>query len=322
MTTSTVTVVIPAFRAAAFLREGVPRLLRQTYKAFDVLIVDDGSRDDTAETARALADAHPRVRAITLDVNGGVARARQRAVTQSTAEYIWFVDADDSWPDDALARLTAAAEETRADVVVAGAEFVYRDATRRPLRSPAQPPTTGEQAFRLLLRGQITGHLWNKLFRREVIAQASFTPARVQSDLIMVADALSHARTVAFIPDTVYEYRLREGSIITSTSQRAESLTLIDAAVRRDAERLGVTGTDDHRYFRARFIQLSGVKDALLAPYSLEDRRAHLRQRRAHLAWADLLLFLRRRDVRRLALAATAKTSLTAHRALLRAAER
>ncbi len=322
MTAPTVSVIIPAFRAAGYLREGVPRLLDQTFRDVEVLIVDDGSGDDTAETARSLAAQHPRVRAVILPVNGGVARARERAVAESTGEYLWFIDADDGWPNDALAHLVAAAQRTDADVVVAGADFVYQDASRRALRAPEGPPVRGDEAFGLLLRGRITGHLWNKLFRREVMREVSFAPARVQSDLIMVADALARARTVAFIPRSVYEYRLRSGSIITSTSQRAESLAVIDAAVRADAEMLGVADGPDHRYFRARYIQLSGIKDALLASYTPQERRAHLRQRRAALRWADVLMFARRRDPRRLALAATAKTSLTAHRVLLRAAER
>ena len=152
--------------------------------------------------------------------------------------------------------------------------------------------------------------------------QASFAPARVQSDLIMVADALSHAASVRFADQSVYEYHLRQGSIITSTSKRAESLRLIDASIRSDAVRLGVADSDDYRYFRARYIQLSGIKDALLAPYAEDERRRHLADRRSALLWSDVALFARLRDSRRLALALTAKSSIAAHRALLRAADR
>lgn len=317
-----VSVIVPAYRAAVFLREGIPRLLEQRFEDFEVVIVDDGSGDDTGKAASELAQTDPRIRAILLSLNGGVAKARERAVAESRGEYLWFIDVDDAWPDDALTELVGAARDHRADVVVAGAEFVYQGGGRRGLTSPSSGPVDGTTAFGMLLRGEITGHLWNKLFRRDVMSQASFTPARVQSDMVMVADALSHASRVVFIPASVYEYRLRAGSIITSTSQRAQSLAMIDAAVRADAERLGVADGEDHRYFRARFIQLSGIKDALFAAYAAEERQRHLRARRTELRWSEVMLFARRRDVRRLALAATAKTSLTAHRALLRAADR
>ncbi|HWI31652.1 MAG TPA: glycosyltransferase family 2 protein [Microbacterium sp.] len=317
-----VTVVIPAYRAAEYLPDTVARLARQEFADFEVVIVEDGSGDETADVARGLDRRYERVRAIVLSVNGGVARARRRAVDEATGEYLWFVDADDTWPDDALVILADLARESRADVVVAGAEFVYQDGGRRPIAAPQSAPVTGPEAFGMLLRGELTGHLWNKLFRRSVMQQCSFAPARVQSDLIMVADALSHADRVVFSPSSVYEYRLRPGSIITSTSKRAESLAIIDEAVRADAERLGLTASEDYRYFRARYIQLSGIKDALLAPYDPVERAAHLSARRRSLTAADVWLFARRRDARRFALAATAKTSVRAHRALLKAAER
>ncbi|HEX5858452.1 MAG TPA: glycosyltransferase [Microbacterium sp.] len=322
MSAPLVSVVIPAYRAAAHLPETVARLARQDFADFEVVIVEDGSGDGTADVARDLERRFERVRAVVLPQNGGVARARQRAVAEATGEYLWFVDADDAWPDDALHTLVRLAQDTGADVAVAGAEFVYQDGARRALPAPRSEPVSGHEAFRMLLRGELTGHLWNKLFRRSVMRQASFAPARVQSDLVMVADALSHAGRVAFAPATVYEYRLRSGSIITSTSKRAESLAIIDAAVRADAERLGLAASEDYRYFRARYIQLSGIKDALLAAYEPAERASHLRARRRALGVSDVWLFARRRDARRFALAATAKASVRAHRALLKVAER
>lgn len=320
MTAPQISVIVPAYRAADFLPACIRMLSAQSRRDFEVLIVDDGSGDETADVAKDLAAADPRVRAILLPENGGVARARQRAVAESRGEYLWFVDADDAWPETALETLIGAIHG--ADVVIADAEFHYQDGSRRPLRAPRSGPVSGREAFSMLMRGEITGHLWNKLFRRDIMAQASFAPARVQSDLVMVADALSHAREVRFTARSVYEYRLRRGSVITSTSQRAESLRLIDAAIRTDAERLQLIDADDYRYFRARYIQLSGIKDALLASYPDDERRRHLAARRSELSWSDVTLFAKRRDPRRLALALTAKSSLTAHRALLRAADR
>lgn len=320
MTSPAVTVIIPAFRAASFLADAVDRLFDQRFDDFEIVIVEDGSGDDTAEVAASLARTHDRVRAVLLSTNGGVARARQRAVAESRGDYLWFVDADDAWPDTALETLVGSIAD--ADIVVAAAEFYYQDDSRRALPAPRSAPVSGADAFAMLLRGEITGHLWNKLFRRDVMAKATFTPARVQSDLVMVADALSAARSVRFSSETVYEYRLRSGSIITSTSQRAESLKLIDAAIRTDAERLGIADSPDHRYFRARYIQLSGIKDALFAAYPADERRKHLSDRRRALTWTDIALFAKRRDARRLALATTAKISLPAHRTLLKVAER
>lgn len=318
-----VSVVIPAFRAASFLPAAVARLEEQDIDAeFEIVIVEDGSGDDTADVVRRLDAEHDRVHGIVLETNAGAAQARRHGVEAARGEYVWFVDADDDWTDDALRILVALARNLRADIAVAAAEFHYGNGGRRTLLPPVAPPVTGREAFRMLLRGEITGHLWNKLFRREVIAQASFAPARVQSDMIMVAEALAAARRVAFTSQAVYQYRIRSGSIITSVSKRADSLGIIDEAIRRSAIRLGLIASHDYTYFRARYIQLSGIKDALLAEYTPVERAHHLALRRRALTWADVILFVRRGDIRRFALALSARASVRAHRALLAVADR
>lgn len=323
MTDPLVSVIVPAYRVARFLPDAVARLEQQDADfEYEVILVDDGSGDDTTETVQQLAAQHPRVRAIVLPDNVGAARAREQGVAAARGEYLWFADADDDWSDDALRILVALARNLRADVVVAAAEFVYENGGRRMLLPPVSPPVAGREAFRMLLRGEITGHLWNKLFRRDVMTRASFAPAKVQSDMIMVADGLASARRVAFTSQPVYQYRLRSGSVITSVTKRAESLGIVDTAIRRNASRLGLVASHDYRYFRARYISLSGIKDALRAGYTPAERAQHLASRRKALTWADVSLFVRRRDLRRFALALSARTSLRAHSALLTVADR
>lgn len=317
-----VSVILPAFRAADDLPRAIARLEEQHSTDVEIVIVDDGSGDDTGRVATELAAAHDRVRAVLLPENVGVARARQAGVEAARGEWLWFVDADDEWADDALRVLVAMASARDVDVVVAAATLVTAEGRRRALRPPVSPPVSGRDAFRMLLRGEVTGHLWNKLFRRTVMAQASFAPARVQSDLVMVADALSHARSVAFTDVSVYEYRLRPGSLITSVSRRAESLAVIDEAMARAAARLGLRGSDDYRYFRARYVALSGIKDALRADYRTSEQKLLLSRNRRILRAGDLALFVRRHDPRRALLALTAKMSTRAHRVLLAIADR
>ncbi len=162
-----VSIVLPVFRAAAFLPRAVDQLVALDYPDLEVVIVDDGSGDDTAETARVLTADDDRIRVVELPRNGGVARARRAGVEAATGEYVWFVDADDAWSPDALRTLVGMATARDADVVVAAATLVTRGGDRRPLVPPVSPPVSGRAAFRMLLRGEITGHLWNKMFRRD-----------------------------------------------------------------------------------------------------------------------------------------------------------
>jgi glycosyltransferase involved in cell wall biosynthesis len=318
-----VSIIVPAYNAADYLEATVAGLLGQTFAGTEVIVVDDGSTDATAVVARRLADESPRVRFLWLPFNVGVARAREHAVRHARGAYLWFVDADDKPATDAVSRLVSAARRTDADVVVCGAEFVYPDGHARQLRAPALPaPVSGETAFRMLLQGDISGHLWNKLVRRELAERIDFTPARVHSDLAMTAQLIAAARHVAFIPDMLYSYIQRPGSILRSGTRRLESLELVERAVRRAARALDphLLRSRPYRYFQLRFIALSGLKDVVTGPYDRAERKvlvAKLRRRIGASTLADLAVT---GDWRRLLLAVSAKLSVRLHRWVLQLA--
>ncbi len=91
-----VSVIIPAFNAQSTLAATVQSVLDQTHTTLEIFIVDDGSRDNTAEHASRLASRDKRVRVIQQE-NGGVARARNAALTIASGEFVTWIDADDLW---------------------------------------------------------------------------------------------------------------------------------------------------------------------------------------------------------------------------------
>jgi len=314
---------VPAYNAADFLDRAIERLLQQSLSdAFEIVVVDDGSTDATQRIGTQAAARYENVHFFRQEQNGGVARARAQGVAASRGEYLWFIDCDDDWADSALAQLVAAARRTDADVVVCSAEYVYA-AERRPLTAPVlAKPISGARAFVRLLDGDLTGHLWNKLFRRSLTHEIEFTPARVHSDLAMVAQLFAAADRVSTIPDVLYFYVVRGGSIIRSSSRRAESLLLVEQAVTTAAITLDtrIISSNSYGYFRLRFVLLSGLKDALNGPYDAEERVAIVAELRSRMTWRLVLLAARRRDWRRLALAGSAKVSMPLYRRVLRLA--
>jgi len=315
------TVVVPTYDSAAWVAGTLRAVLAQAVDDLEVIVVDDGSGDDTVAVCREVAAQDPRLRVLPLETNGGVSRARQAAVAQARGEYLWLVDADDQVGPDAAARMLAAARAADADVVLARARFVYPDGTARPVPSPAPGTLHGSDVLRALLRGHASGHLWNKLLRRDLLQPEDFVAARVHSDLALTAAALGRARTAVSLDAHVYDYRLREGSIITTPRSRADSLAVVGDAVAAVAATHGIgPGDADYDYFRCRFITLSGVKDLV----STSDRpdAARLRDLRRELGTRQLRALAARRDTRRLALAVTARCSLPAHRVLLALAAR
>ena len=112
-----VTVVIAAFDAAASIERALDSAARQTLPPREILVVDDGSTDDTAKRVRGFAAAWPCVRLITLPANVGPSAARNRAIRESRGKWVAILDADDAWRPDRLENLTAWAERLDADLM-------------------------------------------------------------------------------------------------------------------------------------------------------------------------------------------------------------
>lgn len=319
-----VSVVLPVHDDVAHVGEAVERALGLTGVDVELVLVDDGSTDGSTAVVREAAARDPRVRAVVLERNVGVARARERGVAQASGTWVWFVDSDDSWePGAAATLLDLARRAPDVDVVVAAARLVEPSGSSRPIVPAGPPLVDGPAALRLLLEGAVTGHLWNKLFRRELLLGVEFVPARAQSDLALVAGALVAARRVVLDQQVVYTYLKREGSIITSVGRRAESLALVEAAVVGAAGRAGsAVPAGALAYFRTRYVVLSGMKDAAQGRYSASERAELQARWRARITLRALVAVAARRDARRLALALAAKASPRLHRRLLAVADR
>jgi glycosyltransferase involved in cell wall biosynthesis len=105
-----VTVVIPAYNAAAFIERTLRSALRQTHSTLEIIVVDDGSTDSTEGVARAVAEGDSRVRIISVP-NGGVASARNIGISESAGNFVAFLDADDLWHPTKIEHQLAALDQ-------------------------------------------------------------------------------------------------------------------------------------------------------------------------------------------------------------------
>lgn len=104
---SLVSIVTPAYRAARFIGETIRSVQAQTYRDFEMLVVDDCSPDDTAAIVERFAAADPRIRLLRQAANGGPAAARNRALAEARGRWVAFLDGDDLWLPDKLERQLA-----------------------------------------------------------------------------------------------------------------------------------------------------------------------------------------------------------------------
>lgn len=112
-----ISVILPAYNEEKYLPEMLDCLEKQTYQDFEVLAVDDGSKDGTLKIFRDFADAHPGKVTVIAQENAGLSASRNHAMDRAAGEYIVFLDADDRIPENYLEKLYTAARENDADLV-------------------------------------------------------------------------------------------------------------------------------------------------------------------------------------------------------------
>lgn len=153
MSAARVSVVMPMYNAARFLRRPVESVLAQTHGDLELLVADDGSSDGSIDLVEDYARGDPRVRLLRAERNGGVAAARNRGIDAASGRYLAFLDSDDWWHPDKLTRQLAALRDSGAQIAYSVYQRVAEDG--RELGVVRPPPAIG---YRDLLRSNHIGH--------------------------------------------------------------------------------------------------------------------------------------------------------------------
>lgn len=226
---ATLSVVIPAYNASGHIEACLRSVLNQKSVALEVLIVDDGSTDDTVEKVRACASGDSRV-SILEGENEGPARARNRGVDAARGKYLAFADADDEILPGAYPSMIDSLERTGSDIATGSYIRIGKGGRTRP-KLTARVHSRQRLAVRLddmpeLLEEPV---LWNKVYRRDFWNRhvGEMWGFRNYEDQEPVYRALVGASAVDVLTDDVYAWRLADGR--DTRSQRKAKLTDLQA---------------------------------------------------------------------------------------------
>lgn len=205
--------------------EDVLEKLERTRGAAQIVVALDGVESAVAAHVRDWASRTRRVSVVALPESQGVAAARNLALRNVLADYVWFVDDDDEWRDDALEVLR---EElwSHPDILQFRASYRWGAVGEERLADgwDHRMSLTRDEAAISLLRGRMHGFLWSKLFRTEVLGENPFPALSSQSDVVGVARAVARAHRIHTVPDVMYTYVRRPGSITRHDGQRVRNL--------------------------------------------------------------------------------------------------
>ena len=209
-----VSVLVPVFNRARYLRQCVDSILNQSYTDIEVLLCDDCSTDNSLDICREYADSDSRVRVFTNAQNTGVYNTRLYRLADVRGEYFTQVDADDWLHKDCIKAMVETAERFGVDVVQTG--FVRTIDRWGLLSSKVIDYKTGlwtkerlDQYHHIFTQRVFSNNVWSKLIRTDIIRQNQLEPSDIHygDDLLFVQEISPAINSVYCLPRCLYYYR-------------------------------------------------------------------------------------------------------------------
>ncbi len=214
-----ISVIVPVYNVEPYLKKCLDSLCNQTYHNLEIILVDDGSFDNSKNICEEYKRMDDRVLVIH-QKHGGVSAARNAGLKLATGFYIGFVDSDDWIETEMFECMLNAIKSNEADVSVCGRweekenETICKGWQTRQIMMP-------EEAVAALLDDEdMKGYLWDKLYRRSLFDGISFPMERTFEDTSVQDMLLCRAERIVCVPDILYHYRKHKGSVIDDTSLR------------------------------------------------------------------------------------------------------
>lgn len=229
-----VSIILPVFNAERFLSQCLDSILRQAYQDWELIAVDDGSKDGSMEILKSYEKRDHRIHIISKE-NEGVSIARNVALEQTHGDYIYFVDSDDIVMPEGLMILVKAMDSNKATFVKS--DFLPIDEKGKQVfinkkqvirRRYDGKVMDSEKFFKKILMKEY--FLWTCLFRKEIIEKYHilFIPhCRLMEDAAFVVDYLLYSDRNVYKDACVYGYRKYEGTVSAVNKDYTEDMMLI-----------------------------------------------------------------------------------------------
>lgn len=223
-----VSIVIPVYNVEEYLAQCIESILGQTYHNYELILVNDGSKDSSGKICEDYRNKDGRIRLIHKK-NGGLSDARNAGMEIAKGLYITFVDSDDFIHKDYLKEMVSFAVDNNVDIVQAEWSHFTKDLgtyERHNLKI-----STGEEAFVDMLHFRnIHMMAWNKLYRRSLFENIYYPVGRINEDNLTTYKVVFRASKVACLPQVLYYYRINDSGIMNSnfSEKRFEVLSVID----------------------------------------------------------------------------------------------
>lgn len=218
-----VTIGIPVYNVEKYIRLTMDSALAQTFPNIEFLVLDDCGQDGSMNIVREYQKTHPRgkdIRIVRQPQNGGIGRARNRIIDEAKGSYLFFMDADDTLPEQAIETLYSTAQKYDAQIVYGSNERIYTDGSEQRTEHNIYVPMQffGGDAFARYAYASyanISANVWQYLIDIRVYRDnhLRFPDINYWEDFVMTMNLPTYITRAVFVPDVVYRYYCRSGTL-------------------------------------------------------------------------------------------------------------
>lgn len=251
-----VSIIVPIYNVEKYLERCIDSLIGQTLNDIQIILVNDGSTDNSGKIAKEYAVKHQDKIIYLEKENGGLSDARNYGLPYATGEYIAFLDSDDYIEKEAYHEMYEKAKTTNADYVECDFLWEYPDKIRRDKRVEYKNKKEMLAFVRVVA--------WNKLIKREIIEanNLKFPKGLRYEDVEFTYELIPHLNKVSYIDKCFIHYTQRENSIANVQNARtAEIFTILDDVISYYKENEFYKEYEDElEYNYARYLLCSSLK--------------------------------------------------------------
>lgn len=211
-----VSIIIPVYNVERFLKICLESIINQTYSNIEIIVVNDGSPDSSAEIIEEFLELDNRIIVVNKE-NGGLSDARNAGLRVATGDYILFVDSDDWIEKNMVADMMSAMLNNQVDLVICDFYHVLTSGKQREngLGKYKNIVINRQELVKLSLRDkEITNHVWRRLYKKENISAEIFPKGLNFEDLYTTPEFIYHCENIFIINKPLYYYRENPNGIV------------------------------------------------------------------------------------------------------------
>lgn len=266
-----VSIIVPVYNVEIYLRKCLDSIVNQTFRDLEILVIDDGSSDQSGKICDEYAKKDKRIRVFHTE-NRGLSAARNYGIDHAQGDYIGFIDSDDWFEETAIQKFVDTAMATGSDIVACRFYREYVNKTIESSGAKEQFTVEGEEILRtMILERKFSEDVWNKFYRATLFESIRYPEGRIFEDYATTYQLLRKSSRLTYIPDCLIHYRNRKNSL--SNIHTMKSLTDYWWVYHQRFETLGSISKDYYRVMLSDCVRAAGRMWRWYAGCSGEEQR-------------------------------------------------